>query len=153
MAPGKPGQMVNTLSYEEACDLMAEAKTYEDENFQVYAKFDQVEEVFGNVDRREYDDCPGHKSTAVLEADLEVYICVNHKIPEYSFGNVSGQSFADVWHGSRRRKILKELNVHGCTPRCRQDPLNRIVHEIRVGRRVAPQNLPERAPGMHTNFL
>ncbi len=153
VAPGKPDQMRNTITLEETCALMEEAKACEDDDFKVYAKIEQAQTVLANQDDRRYDDCPGHKTTAVLEADFELYICVNQKIPEYSFGNLAKASFREVWHGDRRREVLAKLNVHDCIPRCRQDPLNRIVHEIRVGQRTVSLNLPDPDPEMHVNFL
>lgn len=153
VAPDKPDQLPNTLTIEQAVDLMQQAQALEDENFKVYSKAEQVETVFHNRDDRAYDDCPGHKTCAVLEADLDLYICVNQKIPEFRFGNLSEHSFKEVWHGPRRREILAKLNVHECVPRCRMDPLNKIVHEIRVGERTIPLNLPAPQPEMHVNFL
>ncbi len=153
VAPEKPDQMENTLSVEEADDLIQEAKTYESERFKVYGKLEQVRTVFTNVDDRPYDDCPGHKSSTVVEADLELYICANQRIPEFSFGNLRGQSFQQAWEGERRREILERLDVHECVPRCRMDPLNKIVHEIRVGQRIVPLNLPPPNPEAHPNFL
>jgi cyclic pyranopterin phosphate synthase len=153
IAPDKPDQMENTLTMEEARDLMQEAKGFEDDAFKVYAKTEQVETVLANLDDRDYHDCPGHTSSATLEADFELYICVNQKIPEFSFGNLSDQSFQEVWQGRRRRQILEKLDVHKCIPRCRQDPLNRIVHEVRTGQRTVPPNLPEPDPQMHVSFL
>ena len=71
VAPNKADQLENTLALEQAGALMEEARCIEDDTFTVYAKSEQVETVFHNVDDREYDDCPGHISSAVLEADLE----------------------------------------------------------------------------------
>ncbi len=152
-APGKPNQLENTLTYDESAELMAEAQQFEDDRFKVYAKYDQAQTVFINLDDRQYDDCPGHKSTAVLEADLEMYICVNQKIPDYSFGNLRDQSFEQIWKSERRQEVLRKLNVHECLPRCRQDPLNKIVHEIRMGTRMIPVNLPPPEPEQHINFI
>ena len=92
-------------------------------------------------------------TTAVLEADFELYLCVNHKIPAFSFGNLKERSFKEVWHGTRRKEVLEGLNVHQCIPRCRQDPLNKIVHEIRIGQRTISLDLPEPDDEMHVNFL
>ena len=153
VAPDKPDQLENTLTLPECRDLMEEAKRLEDDVFKVYAKVDQAETVIVNRDDRAYDDCPGHMTTAVLEADFELYLCVNHKIPAFSFGNLREQSFRDVWHSRRRQEVLAGLNVHDCIPRCRQDPLNRIVHEIRIGERVIPLDLPPADEDMHVNFL
>ena len=153
VTPDKPDQLANTLTVEEARALCAQLEQYADDNFAICNKWEQMEKVLANQDDREYDDCPGHMSSAVLEADLELYICVNQKIPEFSFGNLTHQSFKDVWHGLRRREILERLNVHECIPRCRQDPLNRIVHEIRMGERTIPVNLPEPDPDLHVDFV
>ncbi|RME38629.1 MAG: radical SAM protein [Planctomycetota bacterium] len=153
VAPDKPDQLENTLTVADAIPLLEQAKAYEDERFRVYTKMEQVEKVFVNIDDRPYDDCPGHKTTAVLEADLNLYICVNHKVPSMCFGNLTEHSFREVWHGPRRKEILSQLDVHTCVPRCRQDPINRIVHEIRCGDRVIPLNPPAPDPQEHPTFL
>lgn len=153
VAPDKPDQLENTLSLSQAEALMAEAKRYEDENFKVYAKGDQMHGVLASVDDRPYDDCPGQKTNAVLEAELDLYICSNHKTPDFCFGNVCEQSFKEVWHGQRRRDILRRLNVHQCEPHCRMDPLNKIVHEVRINGRVIPLNIGKPDPETHPNFL
>jgi len=153
VAPDKPNQLENTLSIDEARELMLEAKTFEDDRFKVYAKVGQMETVFTGQDDRVYDDCPGHKTNAVLEADFDLYICNNHKADAFKFGNLRARSFKDVWLGERREQVLRELNVHHCEPRCRMDPLNKIVHEIRVGDRMISLNLPKPTPDMHHTFL
>lgn len=153
VAPDKPNQLRNTLSIAQANDLMLEAKELEDEHFAVYAKVEQMEAVFTCEDDRRYDDCPGHKTNAVLEADFDLYICGNHKTKDFSFGNLRDKSFKQVWHGEQRKSVLRDLNVHQCEPRCRMDPLNNIVHEIRVGERIVPLNLPTPDPQTHPNFL
>jgi len=152
-APDKPDQLPNTLPLDEALELVEEAERHADEHFTVYGKRAQLETVFLNRGARPYDDCPGHKTTAVLEANLGLYICGNQKIPSMCFGNLKERSFQDVWHGERRREILRDLNVHHCLTGCRQDPLNRIVHEIRIGERTIPLDLPKPDPQMHVTFL
>lgn len=152
-SPDKADQMANTLSIAEASLIMEEAKTVESEDFQVYAKMEQMESVFGNMDDRDYDDCPGHKTTTILEADFSLYICTNQKVPEFCFGNLRSDSFGDVWSSPRRREILRNLNVHHCIPRCRMDPLNKIVHEIRIGTRMIPLDPPTLCEQVHPNFL
>ena len=153
VAPDKPDQLENTLSSQEAERLIEEALALSDDGFRVYGKVEQHRAVAAGVDDRSYDDCPGHQSTAVLEADLNLYICVNHKTPDFAFGNLAEQTFRKVWHGRRRRDILDGLCVHECQPRCRQDPLNRLVQEIRVGDRTIPLNLPEPDPETHPYFV
>jgi len=153
VAPNKPDQLPNTLSASESDDLVRQALEYATDDFQVYGKVEQHHAVLARCDDRRYDDCPGHKTTAVLEADLNLYICVNQKIADFCFGNLRESSFKDVWNSRRRRDILHKLNVHHCEPRCRQDPINNIVHEIRIGERTIPVDLPPPTPDQHINFL
>ena len=72
MDADKPKQLENTLAGDEARELMLEAKTIEYENCKVYAKIDQMQGVFAARDDRPYDDCRGHKTNAVLEADFNL---------------------------------------------------------------------------------
>ena len=153
VAPDKPDQLPNSLSDEDAERLIQETLALSDEEFRVYGKVEQHRAVAADTNDRTYDDCPGHQTTAVLEADLNLYICVNHKTTDYAFGNVRDQSFKEVWHGQRRQDILKGLCVHECQPRCRQDPLNRLVQEIRVGERSIPVDLSAPTRDMHPNFV
>ncbi|MGB0714538.1 MAG: radical SAM protein, partial [Phycisphaerae bacterium] len=153
VAPDKPNQLENTLSISEANAFMEEARRLEDDNFKVYAKAQQLEGVFNGQDDRPYNNCPGHQTNAVLEADLNLYFCSNHKTPDFCIGSVDKESFEDVWNGPRRREIIQSLNVHSCEPHCRMDPLNKIVHSIRVGGREIPMNLPKPDEQLHVKFL
>lgn len=153
VAPGKPNQRENTLSIDEAHDLMMQAKALETDDFKVFAKMGQMEGVFTKLDDRPYDDCPGQNTNAVLESDFGLYICSNHKTADFRFGDVREKSFKEVWQGERRREILANLNVHHCEPHCRMDPLNKTVHRVRTGEQLVPLNLPPPTPQMHPNFL
>ncbi len=42
------------------------------------------------------NECPGHMTTAVLEAVLNLCLCVNRKVSEYCFSDVQGRSFQGV---------------------------------------------------------
>lgn len=153
IAPNKPDQLPNTLTAAQSAPLIEEALKLADDDFHVYGKLEQHQAVAANVDDRRYDDCPGHKTMAVLEADMNLYICVNQKIADFCFGNLKDKRFADVWHSDRRKDILEKLDVHECQPRCRQDPINKIVHEIRVGERTISLNMSRPTPEMHASFL
>lgn len=153
VAPDKPDQLENTLSISEANALMEEARQFEDEGFSVYAKARQLEGVFAGADDRPYNDCPGHQTNAVLEADFNLYFCSNHKTEDFCIGSVAEESFEFVWNGARRREIIDSLNVHTCEPHCRMDPLNKIVQSIRVGGRDIPVNLPKPDEQLHVKFL
>lgn len=150
---GKSDQLPNTLSTAEMADLMLEAKTFETEDFQVYAKVDQMEGVIRNSPRRIYNDCLGCRTSTTLEADLNLYICDNQKTPKYIFGNLEKASFAEVWNGPRRAEILEQLDVQRCPPQCRMDPLNIILQHLRDGQDQIPDDLELPDPEIHPNFL
>ena len=146
-------QLPNDLSIKEAHKLMDEAKKLETENFKVEAKYSQLTKVYKYVDDRNYHDCPGSLTTTTLEADFNLYICDNQKIPKFCFGNLTNNTFQEVWNSERRKEVLRELNVHECPPRCRMDPLNVIYQDVRDGAREVPEDVGDPDPEIHPNFF
>ncbi len=71
-----------------------------------------------------------------------VFICGNG-------GSAATASHLAVDLGRSTGRGMRAIALTGC----RQDPLNRIVHEIRIGERIIPLNLPKPDPQMHVTFL
>ncbi|MDP8225249.1 MAG: radical SAM protein [Candidatus Lernaella stagnicola] len=68
---------------------------------------------------REYNLCLGHHLVGILCADGGVYACCSTRgMKPFCFGNVYEQSFAEIWHGERRREILKRINDKKCRRIC-----------------------------------
>lgn len=140
-----PEHEENTTPLEEVIGLMDAAKQLEDEAFTVYAKYEQFETVLGTEVRpRSYDRCHGQAFMTFLDPDGNLYVCGNMEgKEEFSIGNVmESGSFEAVWNGSRRRQLLKDLDVSKCLYACRMDPLNWIIEDL-----LHPD------PEVHSNFL
>lgn len=144
----KPGYVdipENEIPLEQVIELMEEAKRLEDETFTVYAKYEQFGKVLGvKTQYRGYDKCHGQAFATFLDPDGKFYICGNMEgKEELSIGNViESGSFKAVWNGSRRKQLLRGLDVSKCPNACRMDPLNRIVEDL-----LNPD------PQVHPNFL
>lgn len=107
---------------------MGFAKELEDEDFQIYIKYAQYSRTLSeNI--RGYGKCYGHAISANLWADGNLYICQNHEREEDIIGNIYENSFMEIWHGERRKKRVREINLAQCPRGCRCDPLNRVIWE------------------------
>lgn len=152
-APGNSTQIPNTLPVDRAVTLMRQAKQLETDDFKVYAKEEQLHGVFTNLKERIYDTCPGCCTTTTLEADLNLYLCDNQKVHDFIIGNLAADSFSEVWHSEKRKRLISSLDVSSCPPRCRMDPLNTLIQQIRKGTVAVPAELPPPVPELHHNYL
>ncbi len=135
----------NRAPFKEFKILMDKTKKLEDENFKVYAKYEQFKKVlYGKGKYRGYNKCYGQAFTTFLDPDGKLYICGNmHGKEKYSIGNVmDARSFLAVWNGERRRQVFEALDVSKCPIGCRMDPLNLII-----------ENLKNPDPEIHPSFL
>lgn len=140
-----PGHEENEAPLEEVIGLMKEAEQLGDETFTVYAKYEQFGRVLGDkAQPRNYDRCHGQAFMTFLDPDGKLYVCGNMEgKEEFSIGNViESGSFGAVWSGSRRKQLLRDLDVSKCLDACRMDPLNRIIEDL-----LHPD------PQGHPNFL
>lgn len=92
-----------------------------------------------------YARCLGLPFWSYIDAGGGVWGCSVHLTDErFFYGNINDESFADIWHGERRRKSLAftcgEMDAAHCRVNCRLDEINRYLWELRH-------------PGEHVNFI
>lgn len=131
-------------NYLDAEKIMRKTIELEDGHYKVYAKFKQFKEVLAQNSDRGYKQCYGNPFSTALLADGNIYLCGNlHSEERYSFGNIyNNGGFKTIWNSDRRKKVLKSIRLDECPIRCRNDPLNKILW-----------NLKHPDPETHPNFL
>lgn len=121
--------------------IEGEVRSYERDDFQVIFRTGTIERI---LEERRYDQCYGLPFYTLIEADGSVIPCnLFHENREYTYGNINGSSFSEIWNGSQRRTVierLKERGITNCREVCRLDPVNRYLHTLKN-------------PHPHVNFI
>ncbi len=90
---------------------------------------------------RNYDKCYGHQFAAVIAADAKMYLCCHMRgHQKYCIGDLSKNTFKDIWNSKQRKTVSENINFKDCVPLCRGNTFNQILWNIRQ-------------PREHVNFL
>jgi len=148
----------STMSIKEAANLRLElqkaAKAYQGEMDVFVGNWVGDVEMFSGVQaeiapsgRRDYQiqkslpiehrlgQCWASPLLAVVTADKKVYGCCNLRfLEDWNFGAIdyeAGITFADIWHGTRRKEILSKMHRTHCIQHCTH-PLARYNEILEV---------------------
>lgn len=91
--------------------------------------------AFAGYGARDYCHCYGTSFISVLNSAGDVATCLPYwDKKEYVFGNIHEGSFAELWHGERRKAIKehveKTLDARQCPPNCRPHAINSYLSEL-----------------------
>lgn len=126
---------------EEVKHQMELAQNYSGSSYQVYTKYNQYEKTLSE-DIRRYNVCYGHALSPSLWSDGNLFICQNQEHDKDIIGNIYQESFAEIWHGEKRKKRIQQIRVNECPKGCRCDLLNEIIWDY-----LYPDKL------IHPNFV
>jgi MoaA/NifB/PqqE/SkfB family radical SAM enzyme len=104
---------------------LAEAIRLSDETFDVHI----VDRIFDNYTHqvRGYSRCHWQAFKPVIGADGNVFLCAQKRTNANGvIGNILESSFADVWTGEQRRRVIEELDLRSC-PFCVHDRQNKTI--------------------------
>lgn len=125
----------------EVQDLIDRCSRYGTPTFNVLCskhKYDMMKT--GNYGRY-YKKCYGHQFATVIAATGKMYICCHHRGQEkYEIGDLTHQSFQDIWNSEQRIDVYNSINFKDCMPLCRDNTFNQILWDIKC-------------PAEHVNFL
>jgi len=112
--------------------LEKELKTLETDDFRIFFRKNTIKRILTGA---AYDRCHGLPFFALITAAGYVVPCnIFYERSDYFYGNLYKETFHDIWTGSRRKKVLKEMaeqNMNECRPGCRLDPINRYLHRLK----------------------
>ncbi len=118
-------------------ELFARAKELEDQDFKVFLNQDFADEFMGPVPpQRKYARCYGVEFETHIDADAKMYPCAKFwQDGGYCFGDLSNNSFNEVWGGREWREVLdhfyRDVNVDACGYFCcKQHSINGYLHQL-----------------------
>jgi cyclic pyranopterin phosphate synthase len=104
----------------------------EDREFKVYVKEDQFAAILtDDYERGMYGQCYAN-FFPIIEANGLVYYCSQTRgLPEFALGDLSKNTFREIWESERRKKINESIDIMKCQPICRCHPINKALWSIR----------------------
>ncbi len=130
------------IDYEALIDLEKEIKQYATDEFAIYFRVNAMKKMHHE---KCYKRCYGLPFMTHIDAKGNVWPCIAHIGTEnLSYGNINEQTFEEIWEGTRRQEVLKQLNEMDinkvCREACRLDEMNKYLDELKH-------------PGAHVNFI
>jgi MoaA/NifB/PqqE/SkfB family radical SAM enzyme len=112
-------------------DLEPSLRAFESDVFKIFFRKKTIQRI---VDGADYNFCHGLPFIALVNAYGQVVPCnLFYSTPEFIFGDLHKESFADIWRGEQRKQVLlaiKAREMKSCRQGCRLDPINRYLHRI-----------------------
>lgn len=82
-----------------------------------------------------YERCLGLPFFTLIDAGGNVMPCnLYYDNKEFSYGNLNGNSFSEIWNGKQRQEVIKKINEKGvseCRKGCRLDVINRYLDRLK----------------------
>jgi radical SAM protein with 4Fe4S-binding SPASM domain len=130
-----------SIEYSQYQSIEEEIKKFETPEFQVIFRSQTAKRL---MTKREYQECYGMPFFTLIEADGSIIPCMMfYKNPEFCYGNLYDNSFASIWAGEKRKRILRQLTkntIEHCRDGCRLDAINRYLSDLKN-------------PHPHVNFI
>ncbi|MBF0247636.1 MAG: radical SAM protein [Alphaproteobacteria bacterium] len=91
---------------------------------------------FDDDGSRSYDRCLGLPFLAYVLADGRIYTCCGfYGEPDFSYGSLYENSFAEIWTGKLKNDVIERietsLDVHSCMKHCRHHNINKLLWSLK----------------------
>lgn len=121
------------LDYAPYLKLSKRLERFTDSSFKVIFRMNTIMKT--NRPERGYKRCLALPFWSYIDSGGNVWGCNSHLGDErFLYGNISAESFIDIWNGERRRRSLdfvaSEMDPEGCRMNCRMDEVNRYLWEL-----------------------
>ena len=130
------------VDYHEMMDVEKELKELETDTYKIYFRAHSMNKL---ACKREYTQCLALPFMVYVDAKGNLWPCIVFMgKEEWSYGNLYKETFAGIWEGERRKKliqILAQMDLEkNCRELCRLDEMNQYLNELKN-------------PGAHVNFI
>ena len=139
-------------------NILAQCKSLETDIFSVSYPADRVEAIFGER-KRLHKKCYIHHFSSIITADCKVYpCCLLADNLKYAFGDLSKNTFKDVWNSEQRKKAYQTIDFKDCPNPCMLEKHNEVLWaekhgEYADGISVEEMELAKTQHIEHENFL
>jgi hypothetical protein len=102
--------------------------------------------------KRGYDRCDGAHFVTKINAEGKVSVCCHwQNDPAFQVGDLSRNTFAEIWKSGKLEEVLDKIDVHACPPLCRYNRNNEDLAYIQWH----PGELSRASAGKfdHPNFI
>lgn len=122
------------MRYDAANALAERLATYATATFKPLVRLNTMRKW--DEGQRPYQRCLALPFWSYIDAGGEVWGCsIYMKDERFRYGNVTTQSFQEIWQGELRRRsqdfVHNRLDISGCRVNCRMDEINRYLWELK----------------------
>jgi radical SAM protein with 4Fe4S-binding SPASM domain len=126
------------FDYEKHLALESELNEIESERFNIIFRSNAMKKL---KNERQYNRCLGNPFWSYIDANGNVWACSAYLGDyNYCFGNLKDNTFAEIWEGEQRKKIINSIDVIQCREICRLDEINIYLNQLKH-------------PNDHANFI
>lgn len=119
------------LDYQQYLHLEPQLKAFESDSFSVFFRRNTMQRL---ADEADYARCHGLPFFALVNAHAQIIPCnLFYNNAEFLYGDLNQQSFAEIWTGQQRKRVLEAMHkrdVKECRQGCRLDAINRYLHRV-----------------------
>jgi len=119
------------LDYQKYLHLEPDLKALESDSFTVFFRRGTMQRI---ADGADYALCHGLPFFALINAHGQIIPCnLFYNNPEFIYGDLREKSFAEIWTGEQRQKVLAAMHqrdIKECRLGCRLDAINRYLHRV-----------------------
>lgn len=119
------------LDYQQYLHVEPQLKDFESDSFAVFFRRKTIQRL---ADGADYALCHGLPFFALVNAYGQIIPCnLFYNNPDYVYGDLREQSFAEIWTGEQRKKVLVAMSkrdINECRQGCRLDAINRYLQRV-----------------------
>lgn len=123
--------LVNEEDANRIIEELERCKEFHSDTFHVSSPANRIEWVKTGSAPIKYKRCNVHHFAPQIGGDQKVYLCC-HTIgwEKYCLGDLSKNTFAEVWNSEQRRQVYENIDYRDCATPCSMGGVNNFLHKL-----------------------